>query len=106
VLYATEKFRNENPRTYRAFVNGLADAARFVTSNPQAAADIYIRVNQAKTDRNLLLSVIQDPQVQFKVAPQNTFALAQFMYRVGVIRNEPKSWKDYFFDDPATAAGS
>ncbi|CAD6545900.1 ABC transporter substrate-binding protein [Paraburkholderia sabiae] len=106
VLYATEKFRNENPKTYRAFVNGLADAAQFVTANPEAAADIYIRVNQAKTDRNLLLSVIRNPQVQFKVAPQNTFALAQFMYRVGAIRNEPKSWKDYFFDDPATASGS
>jgi NitT/TauT family transport system substrate-binding protein len=25
---------------------------------------------------------------------------------VGAIKNEPKSWKDYFFDDPATAAGS
>jgi NitT/TauT family transport system substrate-binding protein len=106
VLYATEKFRSENPKTYRAFVNGLADAAQFITANPEAAADIYIRVNQAKTDRNLLLSVIRNPQVQFKVAPQNTFALAQFMYRVGAIRNEPKSWKDYFFDDPATAAGS
>ena len=106
VLYATEKFRNENPKTYRAFVNGLAGAARFVTANPDAAADIYIRVNQSKTDRKLVLSVIRDPQVQFKVAPQNTFALAQFMYRVGVIRNEPKSWKDYFFDDPETAAGS
>ncbi|MEM5372032.1 ABC transporter substrate-binding protein [Paraburkholderia azotifigens] len=106
VLYATEKFRNDNPKTYRAFVNGLADAAQFITANPEAAADIYIRVNQAKTDRNLLLSVIRNPQVQFKVAPQNTFALAQFMYRVGAIRNEPKSWKDYFFDDPATASGS
>ncbi|MBN3767525.1 ABC transporter substrate-binding protein [Burkholderia sp. Ac-20365] len=106
VLYATEKFRAENPKTYRAFVSGLADAAQFITANPEAAADIYIRVNQAKTDRNLLLSVIRNPQVQFKVAPQNTFALAQFMYRVGAIRNEPKSWKDYFFDDPATAAGS
>jgi NitT/TauT family transport system substrate-binding protein len=25
---------------------------------------------------------------------------------VGAIRNEPKSWHDYFFDDPATASGS
>jgi NitT/TauT family transport system substrate-binding protein len=63
-------------------------------------------VNQAKTDRNLLLSIIRNPQVQFKVAPQNTLALAQFMYRVGAIKNEPKSWKDYFFDDSATASGS
>ena len=106
VLYATEKFRDANPKTYRAFVDALADAARFVTANPDAAADIYIRVNQSKIDRNLLLKVIKNPEVQFKVAPQNTFVLAQFMYRVGAIKNEPKSWKDYFFDDPATAAGS
>ncbi|NIF79714.1 ABC transporter substrate-binding protein [Paraburkholderia sp. Cy-641] len=106
VLYATEKFRNGNPKTYRAFVAALADAAQFINANPQAAADIYIRTNQSKIDRNLLVKIIANPQVQFKVAPQNTFGLAQFMHRVGVIKNEPVSWKDYFFDDPATAAGS
>ncbi|HTH60586.1 MAG TPA: ABC transporter substrate-binding protein [Paraburkholderia sp.] len=106
VLYATQKFRDDNPKTYRAFINGLADAASFIAAHPDAAADIYIRVNQAKIDRNLLLSVIRNPQVQFKVAPQNTLPLAQFMYRVGAIRNDPKSWKDYFFDDPAISSGS
>lgn len=106
VLYATQKFRDENPKTYRAFVSGLEDAANFITAHPDAAADIYIRVNHAKIDRNLLLSVIRNPQVQFKITPQNTLPLAQFMYRVGAIRNEPKSWKDYFFDDPAITSGS
>jgi NitT/TauT family transport system substrate-binding protein len=106
VLYATEKFRDRNPTTYRAFIDALADAARFVRANPDAGADIYIRANQAKIDRNLLLKVIKNPEVQFKIVPQNTFALARFMYRVGAIKNEPKSWKDYFFDDPAIALGS
>lgn len=106
VLYATEKFRNENPRTYRAFVDALAEAAKFATANPEAAADLYIRVNKAKIDRALLVRVLKNPQVQFKVAPQNTFALAEFMHRVGAIRNQPKSWQDYFFQDPATAQGS
>jgi NitT/TauT family transport system substrate-binding protein len=106
VLYATEKFRDDNPKTYRAFIDGLADAARFITANPDAAADIYIRQNNAKIDRALLLKVIKNPQVQFTVTPQNTFGLAQFMYRVGAIKNEPKSWQDYFFADPAIGKGS
>ncbi|GAB7543233.1 ABC transporter substrate-binding protein [Cupriavidus sp. CuC1] len=106
VLYATEKFRNDNPKTYRAFVDALAEAARFATANPEAAADLYIRVNKAKIDRALLVKILKNPQVQFKVAPQNTFALAEFMHRVGAIRNQPKSWQDYFFQDPATAQGS
>lgn len=106
VLYATEKFRNDNPKTYRAFVDALAEAARFAAANPEAAADLYIRVNKAKIDRALLVKILKNPQVQFKVAPQNTFALAEFMHRVGAIRNQPKSWQDYFFQDPVTAQGS
>ncbi|AJG24038.1 ABC transporter substrate-binding protein [Cupriavidus basilensis] len=106
VLYATEKFRNDNPKTYRAFVDALAEAARFATANPEAAADLYIRVNKARIDRALLVKILKNPQVQFKVAPQNTFALAEFMHRVGAIRNQPKSWQDYFFQDPVTAQGS
>lgn len=106
VLYATEKYRNENPRTYAAFVAALSEAAKFITANPDAAADIYLRVNKSNIDRKLLLQVIKNPQVQFKVTPQNTFSLAQFLYRVGVLKNQPTSWRDYFFDDPATAGGS
>jgi NitT/TauT family transport system substrate-binding protein len=44
--------------------------------------------------------------VQFKITPQNTYGLAQFMHRVGAIKNEPKSWQDYFFADPALGNGS
>ncbi len=106
VLYATEKFRSENPKTYRAFVDALAEAAKFASSQPEAAADLYLRVNKSKIDRALLVKVLKNPQVQFKVAPQNTFVLAEFMHRVGAIRNQPKSWQDYFFQDPATASGS
>jgi NitT/TauT family transport system substrate-binding protein len=106
VLYATEKFRESNPKTYRAFVAALADASKFVADHPEAAADIYLRVTQSKTDRALLLKIIRDPQVQFTIVPRNTYPLAQFMHRIGAIRNEPASWKDYFFDDPAIANGS
>ncbi len=106
VLYATQKFRDQNPRTYRAFVAALNDAARLISSDPERAADIYIRVNQSKIDRALLVKILRDPQVQFRTAPQNTLGLAQFMYRVGAIRHEPKSVHDYFFDDAATQGGS
>jgi NitT/TauT family transport system substrate-binding protein len=106
VLYATEKFRNDNPKTYSAFVDALTEAAKFASANPEQAADIYLRVNKSNIDRKLLLEIIKSPQVQFKVAPQNTFGMAQFLHRVGAIKNQPKSWRDYFFDDAATAGGS
>lgn len=106
VLYATEKFRKDNPKTYAAFLGALDEAAKFISANPEKAADIYLKVNKGNTDRKLLLQIIKNPEVQFKIAPQNTYGLAEFMHRVGAIKNKPASVKDYFFDDAHVQGGS
>jgi len=106
VLYATEKFRKDNPKTYKAFVDALADAAQLVRKDPEKAADIFIRTNQSGIDRALLLRIIKSPEVEYKLTPQNTYALAEFMHRVGAIKNKPVSAKDYFFDDAQNAAAN
>ena len=106
VLYATEKWVKDNPKTYRAFLDALVEAAQLASSNPEAAADAYLRVNRNSIDRALLVKVLKDPKVQFKVAPQNTLGLAQFLHQVGAIRKKPASWRDYFFAHPALASGS
>lgn len=106
VLYATEKFRRDNPRTYTAFVGALAEAAQLIRADPERAADIFIRTNKSGIDRGLLLRIIRNPEVEFKLTPQNTFALAEFMHRVGAIRNRPASARDYFFDDAHNAAAN
>jgi len=106
VLYATEKFRKDNPKTYKAFVDALAEAAKLVKADPEKAADIYLRTNKSKVDRALLLKIIRKPEVDFKLTPENTFALADFMFRVGAIKTKPASVKDYFFDDAHVVGGS
>jgi NitT/TauT family transport system substrate-binding protein len=106
VLYATEKFRRDNPKTYKAFVDALAEAAQLVRKDPERAADIFIRTNQSGIDRKLLLGIIKNPEVDYKLTPQNTYALAEFMHRVGAIKNKPASAKDYFFDDAQNAAAN
>ena len=106
VLYATEKFRKESPQTYKAFVDALDEAARFIAAQPERAADIYLKVTGAKTDRALLLKIIKNPEVQFKTRPENTLGLGQFLHRVGAIRNAPQTVQDYFFDDAHIAGAS
>lgn len=106
VLYATEKFRADNPKTYRAFTAALQEAAEYISKNPEGAADIYLRTGQGSIDRKLLLSIIKDPAVQFKLAPENTFKLATFMHSIGAIKNKPASARDYFFDDGHSAAAN
>jgi NitT/TauT family transport system substrate-binding protein len=106
VLYATEKFRRDNPKTYKAFIDALNEAARFASYKPEEAADIFLRTNQSKLDRDFLIKIIKNPEVQFKLAPQNTYALAEFMHRVGAIKTRPGSAKDYFFDDAHNASAN
>ncbi|MNX84174.1 hypothetical protein D3C86_1159610 [compost metagenome] len=106
VLFATEKFRNENPKTYKAFIDALTEAATFAQNDKGAAADTYIRVTKAKIDRAALLKIIDNPQFEFSVTPKNTYPLAEFLYRVGAIKNKPDSWKDYFFQDAKPLQGS
>ena len=106
VLFATEKFRNDNPKTYKAFVEALAEAAEFAQNDKGAAADTYIRVTKSKVDRDELLKIIDTPEYEFSVTPKNTYPLAEFLYRVGAIKNKPDSWKDYFFQDAKPLQGS
>ncbi len=106
VLYAAERFQKDSPKTYLAFVDALDEAAKFIAANPEKATDIYIKANNSRIDRDLLLKVIKNPEVTFKVEPQNTLGLGQFMHRVGAIKNQPKALEDYFFVNPRIAAGS
>lgn len=106
VLFATEKFRDKNPKTYKAFMQALAEAADFAQKDKGAAADTYIRVTGAKIDRAALLKIIDNPQYEFSITPKGTYPLAEFMYRIGAIKNKPESWKDYFFQDDKPLQGS
>ncbi|WP_459207201.1 ABC transporter substrate-binding protein [Pseudomonas sp. MLB6B] len=106
LLFATEKFRKDNPKTYHAFVQALAEAASFAQNDKAAAADTYIRVTKAKIDRDTLIRLIDNPKYEFTITPKNTYPLAEFMYRIGALKHKPESWKDYFFQDPQPLQGS
>ena len=106
VLFATQKFRDDNPKTYKAFVDALAEGAAFIQKDKEAAADIYIRVTQSKIDRATLVKIIANPEIEFTITPKNTYPMAEFLYRVGAIKNKPGSWQDYFFEDPVLLQGS
>ena len=106
VLYATEKYRNDNPKTYRALIEALAEAAALTKSNPELAADLFIRTNRSGIDRALLIALLRRADIDYKLTPQNTFAVAEFMQRVGAIKHKPASAKDYVFTDAHNAAAN
>jgi NitT/TauT family transport system substrate-binding protein len=47
VLYTTQKFHDENPKTYKAFYRA-GEAANIINADKNAAAETYIRVEKSR----------------------------------------------------------
>lgn len=106
VLYTTEKFHDENPKTYKAFYDALAEAEAIIKADKPAAAQTYIRVEESKLPLPLVEKIVADPEINFTIVPQRTFIYAEKLQELGVLKNKAGSWKDYFFEEAHGGAGS
>lgn len=106
VLYTTQKFHDENPKTYKAFYDALTEAEKIIKADKPAAAQAYIRVEQSKLPLALVEQIVKDPEIDFTVVPQRTFIYAEKLQELGVLKNKAGSWKDYFFEEAHSGSGS
>ena len=106
VLYTTQKFHDQNPKTYKAFYAALVEAAQLVKADKGKAADIFIRVQKSKLSPELVRRIIEDPENDFTVSPHRSYVYADELHKLGVLKNKAASWKDYFFEEAYTGPGS
>lgn len=106
VLYTTQKFHDENPKTYKACYAALVEAAQIVKADKAKAADIFIRVQKSKLSPELVRRIIEDPENDFTVSPHRSYVYADELHKLGVLKNKAVSWKDYFFDEAYAQPGS
>jgi NitT/TauT family transport system substrate-binding protein len=96
VVYAKADFAKSHPDWARSFYAALGLALEAIAKDPAASVDKYLEVTGDRTDRALLLSIMARPDFTFGAVPQHTLDLARFMYRAGLLKHDPKSWKDFF----------
>jgi NitT/TauT family transport system substrate-binding protein len=106
VLYTTQKFHDDNPKTYKAFYNALVEAAQFIRANKAKAADTFIRVQKSKLPPEFVRKIVEDPEIDFTVSPQRSYVYADKLHDIGVLKNRAASWKDYFFEEAYAQPGS
>jgi len=106
MAYATRRFHDANPKLAAAFLAALDEATAFVAGNKREAARIYNELATVKTKEAELMRILDDPDTHFTIAPEGAMKYAQFMHRIGSLRNEPASWKGLFFVDIADRPGS
>jgi NitT/TauT family transport system substrate-binding protein len=105
-VWTPTSFRDDNPTVYTAFVEALGEAMQMIYDDPAAAAQVYIKQSNSKEDPAAIEAMINDPEIEFTTAPQNTIKYADFMHKVGAIKNQPDSWQDYFFEEIHGQEGS
>lgn len=106
MVWATKKFRDENPKTYKAVLDAMTEATDSINADKKRAAEVYVREGGGKESADKILKLMSDPQVKYTLAPENVLPYAQFMHKIGTLKNEPRSWKDLFFPDIHHLAGS
>ncbi len=97
VVWSTAKFRDANPKTYAAFVAAFQEATATINRDKRAAAEVYKRMSGTKETVEELLKMMEDPLVEYTLVPKSTMKTAEFMAKVGTIKEKPSSWKDLFF---------
>jgi NitT/TauT family transport system substrate-binding protein len=106
MVWAAKKFRDENPKSYKAVLDALKEATAFINADKRKAAEIYVKEGGGKDSVEKILAIMNDPQVYYTLAPDRILPYAQFMQQVGTLKTRPASWKDLFFPDIHDLPGS
>jgi NitT/TauT family transport system substrate-binding protein len=106
LVWTTQKFHNQNPKTYAAFVAALQEAENTINHDKHAAAAYYKQVTHDKQSVDFLTKMISAPDMKYTLTPQNMMKYAAFMHQVGSIKVMPSSWKDMFFSSAYGYKGS
>ena len=105
-LVASSRFRDANPKAYRAFYDGLAEAIDVVNRDKAAAARLYIEMSGDKfSTPEALTEMISDKDYAFTLRPAKVMATALFMAKVGSIKTTPTKLEDMFFPEAAALGG-
>jgi NitT/TauT family transport system substrate-binding protein len=98
VITANSKFATENPKSFKAFVDALKEAIEIINKDKRAAAQLYLEVaNDKKNTVDGILAIISHKDYIYTLRPQKVLATAQFMAKIGSIKQTPKAVEELFF---------
>jgi NitT/TauT family transport system substrate-binding protein len=106
VLTTSAKFRDANPKAYRAVYDALSEAIATINKDKTAAAKFYLEAaHDTKNSVCDIVAMISDKDYAYTLKTDKVFATAQFMAKIGSIKQAPGSIGDLFFPENAAQKG-
>jgi NitT/TauT family transport system substrate-binding protein len=107
MVSTTSKFREQNPKIYGAVLKAIEEASQMIAADKKSAAELLLAsTNDKGFSVKEIVDVLGDPHVKFTTTPENVMKYADFMRKIGSVKNRPASWKDLFFPEIHAAPGS
>lgn len=106
LIWASRKFHDANPKTYRAVLAALNEAVTYIEKNKRAAAELYVRGSGSKESVEEVYEMLSNQPVHYTTTPLKVTAFADFMNRIATLKEKPKGWKDLFFSEIHGTKGS
>lgn len=106
LIWTTKKFRTENPKSYAAFLAALKEAIDAINADKKKYAKVFVDFTKSKLEPAFIEEMMMNPQIRFTMTPENTMRFANFLHKVGSIKQLPASWKDMFSSEIHNLPGS
>lgn len=106
-IFSSSKFRNANPRTYKAALAAFTEAIALINKDKKWAAQVYLNVSGDKKSTVAdIQKQLEDVNIVFTTTPKNVQKYADFMFDAGYIKTRAGSWKDLYFPEIHDQPGS
>jgi NitT/TauT family transport system substrate-binding protein len=106
VIATVSRWREANPKLYRATYEAILEANDFIAKNPREAAEIFVRIENTKLPVEFIQKMISDPEFSYAPEPENVMKIYSFMNKVGALKNMPATWQDLFFPEVHALKGN
>jgi len=99
VIATVSRWREANPKLYRATYEAILEANDFIANNPREAAEIFVKIENTRLPVEFIQKMISDPEFSYAPEPENVMKIYRFMNKVGALKNMPATWQDLFFPE-------
>jgi NitT/TauT family transport system substrate-binding protein len=108
MISATQKFHDQNPKVYGAFVSALKEAQDMILQDKPGAVKILLEsmggANAGSAED--MMAILNDPTTKYTVTPENVMKYAAFMKEIGSLKNKPASIDELFFKGADVSGGN
>lgn len=108
MISTTQKFHDQNPKVYAAFVAALKEAQEMIMKDKPGAVKVLLDSmgGTAAGSSEDMMAILNDPSTKYTIKPENVMKYATFMNSIGSLKNKPASIDELFFKGTDVAGGN